>query len=120
MAKKRTKTGGRKAGTPNKANAEIKDIAREWGPAAIMEAAKLAGLTNDGEGKAESEQARIAALNIILDRAYGKATQLLGTEDGTALVQPIINISVGDERKTTHRVASNGGDARSTSASEAG
>jgi hypothetical protein len=30
-----------------------------------------------GKYKAECDQARIAALNIILDRAYGKAAQLI-------------------------------------------
>ena len=98
MAKR--KTGGRKAGTPNKATAEVKAIAQKWGEKAIEAAAKLAGLSHSGKYKAESEQARIAALNIILDRAYGKATQLLGSEDGAALIQPTINITVGNERKT--------------------
>lgn len=75
------KTGGRKAGTPNRATQEIKAVAREYGPAAVKELAKLAGLVGEGEGKAESEQARIAALNGVLDRGYGKATQLLGGDD---------------------------------------
>jgi hypothetical protein len=77
---------GRKKGVPNKVTAEVKDIAQQYGAAAIEAAAKLAGLVvgKDGEpeGQAESEQARIAALNIILDRAYGKATQLVTGEDG--------------------------------------
>ena len=68
---------GRKKGTPNKATREIRDVARQWGPAAIKEAAKLAGLTDNGKFKAASEQARISALNVILDRAYGKAAQLI-------------------------------------------
>lgn len=32
---KRVKTGGRIAGTPNKATAEVKELAREHGPDAI-------------------------------------------------------------------------------------
>ena len=72
---------GRKPGAPNKSTQEIKSVAREYGPAAVRELAKLAGLTEDGAGKAESEQARIAALNGVLDRGYGKATQLIGGDD---------------------------------------
>jgi hypothetical protein len=63
------KTGGRKAGTPNKATADVKELAQAHGPAAITELARLAGA-------AESEQARVAACREILDRAYGKATQV--------------------------------------------
>lgn len=60
--------GGRVKGTPNKATAEIKDIARQHGPQAVAVLAKLMV-------EAESEQARVAAANAILDRAYGKPTQ---------------------------------------------
>ena len=63
---KGTKTGGRKAGVPNKATAEIRSLAREHGPAAIAELARLAK-------EAQSEQARIAACNALLDRAYGRS-----------------------------------------------
>jgi hypothetical protein len=77
---------GRPPGIPNKVNAEVREIAREWGAAAIKQAAALAGLVmnESGEpiGKAESEQARIAALNIVLDRAYGKAPQAITGGDG--------------------------------------
>lgn len=89
------KTGGRVAGTPNKATSEVKALAGKYGPAAIEAAARLAGLVmkvepnkeGDGEievpdGMAESEPARIAALQLILDRAYGKATQPISGADG--------------------------------------
>jgi hypothetical protein len=66
--------GGRKKGTPNKATAEVKDIASQWGPAAIRRAAEMAGLVK-GKPAAASEQAQAHCLNIILDRAYGKAMQ---------------------------------------------
>jgi hypothetical protein len=36
------KTGGRKAGTPNKATAEIRDLARADGPAIFKELVRLA------------------------------------------------------------------------------
>lgn len=112
------KTGGRVAGTPNKATAEVKDLARKYGPDAIKEAAKLAGLTDAGAYKAESEQVRLAALNTILDRAYGKATQVLTGEDGESVLQPVINITIGKDERSTP-----GGDrdeSRPASAPEAG
>jgi hypothetical protein len=42
-------------------------------------------LIDDGTGKAESEQARIAAINIIIDRAYGKATQVIAGDPDNPL-----------------------------------
>lgn len=71
---------GRKPGVPNKATREIKGIAQQYGPDAVRELAKLAGLSGD-EGRAESEQARIAALNAVLDRGYGKASQVVIGDD---------------------------------------
>jgi hypothetical protein len=59
------KTGGRIKGTPNKASLEIKGLARRHAPEAMRELARLAT-------KADSEQARIAAIKEILDRGYGK------------------------------------------------
>jgi hypothetical protein len=69
--------GGRARGTPNKVTLEVKALASQHGPQAIQELARLAGLVEDGKGKAESEQAQIAALNGILDRGYGKPTQAI-------------------------------------------
>lgn len=60
------KTGGRTAGTPNKATAEVRALAGQHGPAAIAELARLSR-------EAESEQARISACNSICDRAYGRS-----------------------------------------------
>ena len=78
---------GRKAGIPNRATTECKAAARKYGPAAIRELAKLAGLMPGGKGKAESEQAQIAACREILDRAYGKAAQPYTGEGGEGPVQ---------------------------------
>lgn len=74
------KTGGRVAGTPNKATAEIKAIAQKHGPAAIKEAVRI--MT-----KSESDQARMAAIKELLDRGYGKAAQPVGGGDGTEPVR---------------------------------
>lgn len=68
------KTGGRVKGVPNKATRDIKALAQVYTAKAIEELAKLAGMI-DGEGKAESEQARISALKELLDRGHGKAAQ---------------------------------------------
>jgi hypothetical protein len=62
------KTGGRKRGTPNKATADVRSMAKEYGAAAIE---RLADLMKN----AESEQAQIAAAKELLDRGYGKSTQ---------------------------------------------
>ena len=90
MAKGGARPGaGRKAGVPNKASNGARELAQKWGPAAIEEAAKMAGLVMQKGavvGKAESETARMAAINTILDRAYGKSVQAIeGTEDGPAI-----------------------------------
>lgn len=76
------KTGGRQAGTPNKATQELKDLARAHTAAAIKELARLAK-------SAISEQARVAAINSLLDRGHGKPAQSIGlgqAEDLGAIV----------------------------------
>jgi hypothetical protein len=60
--------GGRQAGTPNKATAEVKELARKYGATAIKELARIAF-------KGESDTARIAAIKELLDRGYGKVSQ---------------------------------------------
>jgi hypothetical protein len=66
---------GRKPGVPNRGSAEVKVLAQKHGPAAIKEAVRLML-------GARSETARLAAINTILDRAYGRATQ--AHEHGTS------------------------------------
>jgi len=61
----KTPGSGRKAGTPNKATADIKALAQAVAPKAFTEAVRLA----TGAG---TEAARLRAIEIILDRAYGK------------------------------------------------
>ena len=71
------KTGGRQKGTPNKATAEVRALATEYGPDAFKKLAELAGLAKDDDGKALSgafsETARISAIGMLLDRGFGKA-----------------------------------------------
>ncbi len=70
--------GGRKPGTPNKATASIRDIAREYTAQAVT---ALVEVLKGGE--AIPPAARVAAAKEILDRGYGKATTILaGDEDG--------------------------------------
>lgn len=75
---KRTKTGGRTAGTPNKATKDIKALAAPYGEQAVGELARIM-LTS------ESDPARIAAAKELLDRGFGKAKQPIdhSSEDGT-------------------------------------
>jgi hypothetical protein len=87
---KGTRVGGRQKGTPNKATAEVKDIARKYGPDAIKRLAALGGLI-EGQVAAESEAAQVAACNTILDRAYGKASQPIdGDGDGGPVLLQVI------------------------------
>ena len=84
--------GGRKPGIPNKATAEIKDIARKLGPKAVETLAKLAGLV-PGAKAAESEQARIGALNSILDRGYGKPAQAIVGDTDAPPIQHAVEVT---------------------------
>lgn len=66
---KRQKTGGRAAGTPNKATASVKQIASEYTESAVS---TLASIMTDSEQPAI---ARISAARELLDRAHGRPTQ---------------------------------------------
>ena len=68
MAKGR-KTGGRKAGTPNKSTHEIKELAGALVPGAIAQLGKLLNASGTGEG------ARLRAIEVVFERAFGRAPQ---------------------------------------------
>jgi hypothetical protein len=72
------KTGGRNAGTPNKATLEIKELARIHGPAVIE---RLVQLSRDPSGAVA-----VSASRELLDRGYGKAPQ---PHDGDGQGAPI-------------------------------
>ena len=72
------KTGGRVAGTPNKATGEIKEAARAYGPQAIDLLWTLARTS-------ESDQAKVSAAKEILDRGYGKPTQTIAGDSENPL-----------------------------------
>lgn len=69
--------GGRTKGTPNKATIVIKDAAREYTEQALETLAKV---MIDVEQPAA---ARVSAANALLDRGYGKPSNVIaGDEDG--------------------------------------
>lgn len=74
------KTGGRKAGVPNKATASLKALAQKYTDKAMRELARLAV-------EAESEQARVSAIKELLDRGYGKSTQPLSGDSDAAPIR---------------------------------
>lgn len=61
---------GRKKGTPNKITAEVKALAQQYAPEAFEALMKIAR-------KGTTDNARVAAIKEILDRAYGKAPQAI-------------------------------------------
>lgn len=65
------KTGGRKKGTPNKITADIKALAQLYGADAIDTLAEI--MKNEECPPA----ARVAAVKELLDRGFGKSTQLI-------------------------------------------
>ena len=66
------KTGGRKKGTPNKTTADIKAAFREHGQEFVRAMLKLT--------KSKDENVRLKALQVCLDRGYGKAVQHIEEE----------------------------------------
>ena len=74
-AKPGERRGGRQKGTPNKITADVKALARVYGPEAIKALAKLMRT-------ASSEKARASAASDLLDRGYGRPSQAITGEDG--------------------------------------
>ena len=68
------RVGGRQKGTPNKATLDIKALAQEHGPELL---GILVSLARDDE---TPHAARVAASKEVLDRGYGKPSQVLGSD----------------------------------------
>jgi hypothetical protein len=66
-AKGSPKTGGRKLGTPNKVSVALQEAAQAYTPAALK-------TLNEICVGGESEAARVAAANSLLDRGHGRPT----------------------------------------------
>lgn len=77
---------GRPKGSKNKATSELQCLARQYTAAAIAELARLSV-------GAESETARVAACNTLLDRGYGKPTQDVAIEHSGEITQLSATIS---------------------------
>lgn len=81
---------GRKSGTPNRATRDVRQLAREYGPTAMLRIAELAGVVMGADGKPQgmalSDKVQVAALALLLDRAYGRAAQPLIGEDDNPLI----------------------------------
>ena len=73
--------GGRKKGVPNNAGRELREVAQEHTPAAIK---TLAEICENGE----SEAARVAAANALLDRGHGKPTNPVVADVTQRTAQP--------------------------------
>lgn len=63
-------------GIPNKASGAIKELARSYGADAIRKLGDLAGLGAPG-AVAENQATQVLAIRELLDRGYGKATQVV-------------------------------------------
>lgn len=75
MAKGR-KTGGRKVGSLNKATADVKALAQDYGQRAIDRLVKIM------ESDEQPAAAQVAAAKELLDRGYGKAVQAMKLDGG--------------------------------------
>ena len=79
-AKPGERRGGRRKGVPNKATAAIRDIAREYTTQAIATLVEVMG------DNTQPAPARVSAANALLDRGYGKPSNVIaGDEDGGPL-----------------------------------
>lgn len=67
---------GRKPGSPNKATADIKAIAQDYGERAITRLVEIM------EGKDFPPAAQVSAAKELLDRGYGKAAQHMHLDGG--------------------------------------
>ena len=61
--------GGRTKGVPNRVTRELKSLAQAYGPEALRCAVRIM------RRRTASDQAKLAAVAIILDRAYGRPAQ---------------------------------------------
>jgi hypothetical protein len=75
-------------GIPNKASGAIKELARSYGADAIRRLGDLAGLGAPGAA-AESQATQVLAIRELLDRGYGKATQVLASDPDNPLTYVI-------------------------------
>lgn len=70
--------GGRKKGTPNRISTEIREAARKYGREAQQLHVKLMRVS-------KNEDVRQRSANVILDRAYGRPSQVSSGEEDDPL-----------------------------------
>lgn len=73
--------GGRRKGTPNRATAELKDLARQYTQDALD---ALVSVVRGQDGAA-----KVAAARELLDRGYGKPSQVIAGDPNAPLVHEI-------------------------------
>lgn len=76
------KTGGRTAGTLNKATRTIKELAQPYGEEALGELVKI---MRDSDAPPAT---RVAATREILDRGYGKPSQAVDVKSSDGSMAP--------------------------------
>jgi hypothetical protein len=86
---KGVKTGGRGPGTPNKSTSTLKDLARKH-----TEAALNTLVTVMTGGAAIPAAAQVAAAKELLDRGYGKASQVLSGDEDNGPIKVIHSIKL--------------------------
>ena len=70
--------GGRKKGTPNRISTEIREVARRYGREALQLHVKLMR-------GSKNEDVRQRSANVILDRAYGRPSQVSSDDEENPL-----------------------------------
>ena len=83
------RTGGRKAGVPNKVNDVVRKLAQTFSEDAVRTLHHLSQ-------NAQDERAKVAAATALLDRAVGKPGQQDGSNAGAAQIKIVIG---GDDAK---------------------
>ena len=86
----RVKTGGRQAGTPNKATASIREAAQQYTDEALKTLVDVMG------DETAPHAARVAAANSLLDRGHGKPRQELDVDHKGELTHLIVKFVDSD------------------------
>ena len=86
----RVKTGGRQAGTPNKATASIREAAQQYTDEALKTLVEVMG------DETAPHAARVAAANSLLDRGHGKPRQELDVDHKGELTHLIVKFVDSD------------------------
>lgn len=79
---------GRPKGSLNKATADVRVLAQEYGPRVIKVLVDIA--TSDEQPPA----ARVSAAKELLDRGYGKSLQAVEHSGGIANLSPVVNLTL--------------------------